>query len=387
MFKRILFSGVLATAITAGACLSEPIQGNLRTESTSMLQHYDQKIADFAKYFATTQAGKLLKEVVEDLSHYPEGMKNTHLNVMRQPVYSPYPGVQYQAPPGYGPLAGLTTASPQQGSALLTAFVSLLTLLAAVPFSLFAIFGGAKNLVVYTWCAIIGYIAATMTFAFLYGVAPNWIICILVIALGGLTAFFAYQRSGRELAFAMAFFACILAGNLVYDLLAGIPVESISPAFCGIAGLIFNTGFAGTMYYVMRLIYFAFVLIFAGLMYSFIPKYVTSTEPKTSDEHKFAALCSRYIICFICAWIVSGGVLQLFYLLGAAFNPLDLSSTFFLPTQIRWNTWESYFGVAVWFGLTYLFATLRERYEQDSRFDPELVSQEVKEQWKRATYQ
>ncbi|PFH32611.1 hypothetical protein BESB_012230 [Besnoitia besnoiti] len=65
----------------------------------------------------------------------------------------------------------------------------------------------------------------------------------------------------------------------------------------------------------------------------------------------------------------------------------DPASTFFIPSQLRLNTWETYVALTTWFGLTYAFAHLRKQYEQENRFNPQLISQEVKEQWKRITSQ
>ncbi|KFH15091.1 putative transmembrane protein [Toxoplasma gondii MAS] len=138
---------------------------------------------------------------------------------------------------------------------------------------------------------------------------------------------------------------------------------------------------------ILKLLYLAFVVIIAALLFLSIPSYVLAKEPQTTEEREFAVTCTRYIVCFVCAWIVSGGIMQLLYLVGSAFNPLDPASTFFVPSQFRLNTWETYVALAIWFGITYAFVQLRKQYEQDARFDPHLISQEVKEQWKRVTSQ
>ncbi|KEP64410.1 UNVERIFIED_CONTAM: hypothetical protein HHA_254680 [Hammondia hammondi] len=80
---------------------------------SGFLDKYDYKLRQFAKLFANSSTGKLLKEVVEDLAAYPAkkfGVDIDSAAAMRQPVYYPPP----QAPVVKGNLLALSRAVLQR---------------------------------------------------------------------------------------------------------------------------------------------------------------------------------------------------------------------------------------------------------------------------------
>ncbi|EPR59109.1 putative transmembrane protein [Toxoplasma gondii RUB] len=77
------------------------------------LDKYDFKLRQFAKLFANSSTGRLLKEVVEDLAAYPAkkfGVDIDSAASMRQPVYYPPP----QAPVVKGNLVAVSGAALQR---------------------------------------------------------------------------------------------------------------------------------------------------------------------------------------------------------------------------------------------------------------------------------
>ncbi|PHJ17805.1 transmembrane protein, partial [Cystoisospora suis] len=244
-----------------------------------------------------------------------------------------------------------------------------------------------------------------------------------------------------------------LAGNTIYGLLAGLPLPQISPAFCG-KRQDFGSSLSISRRYgqaslgsslTLPCCTSLFLLTYSARSLKTprnesllreidgeVKPLLSRTEcvpghaPGTSSASSALGSCPEVSCRFVrlssfllhsekdsdlrsCFTFLEPPSTRL---VRADLQTCDPASTFYIPTQLRLDTWETYVALsskkpliavttqvfpearfAVWALLTYVFAYLRQKYEQgtpgvsDSRFDPELVSREVREQWRRLTSQ
>ncbi|KAL8429593.1 hypothetical protein Efla_007450 [Eimeria flavescens] len=144
--------------------------------------------------------------------------------------------------------SGLSSPS-QQGSLFLTVFVSLVCAAGVVPFCYFGAYG---------------YAAGSFTLSAFYGVLPELALALVCLSVG-VSRFLLSSSTCQK-------------PRLAARQSSGILIMRVHPGI----------GFANHYYYVLRLLYYLFLLLGAGFLYLSLPPYVKNVEPMGLEERERA---------------------------------------------------------------------------------------------------
>ncbi|OII76777.1 hypothetical protein cand_024540 [Cryptosporidium andersoni] len=272
------------------------------------------------------------------------------------------------------PLMNLPELNYQFISSSMSRFITTVCIISALPFLVLSLFGDTGDFIFAQFGALSGLFGFLLGLMIFSAVLPDFL-TITISVLAGITNIYSTLRMTRvrEMPYTSILFFCFIVGNLIYQILAGIPIYTLSPLYTGLSGAvllklltIFGSQFTNLLAFQISLkfFYFLFVLIFGIISYQLLPdglKHSNITEKQSEDEilrlHKYTQAISSITLTYPVVAFIS----QMLYISDIFItSPLDPLSFFYIPSQFHITYPSTSILLTIWILLiifTYLFRT------------------------------
>lgn len=177
----------------------------------------------------------------------------------------------------------------------------------------------------------------------------------------------------------------IIIGGILYGLLAGAPIVSLSPGYYGLAAALFTKEHNRILLSIVSWILVASVsgCCFLGWKGVVRKEVLASKKDQRPDRFRWTTLVG----CIVCSYPVVAGVSILLHVGGLfALSPIDTVGVYTFPSSLRWTYVPTFVMLALWIGLislAYLYRINSVTY--DELKDAELVGDRTEEQWRLAS--
>lgn len=294
------------------------------------------------------------------------------------------------------PMMRIPELNYQYLSATMNRFMTAILTILVIPFGMLSLFGDTGDLIFAQFGCISGVFGFTMGMMVFGGLASDMMTIAFSIIVGFVNIYSTLKLTKvREMPFVSIIFFSFLLSNLIYQLLAGIPIYSVSPLYTGLSGALLirvsnmlSYKFHNLTLFVMALkfFYIGIVVSLAYLIYLMLPsglKETAGNEKQTEEEIYNLQKYTQGISSFILTFPIVSFVSQIMYVFGVfQTSPFDILSFFYIPSQLHYNYYSTSALLALWIALAVSVFLFRTKISNRDSYQPKIVKSLISDYWK-----
>ncbi|KAG6439904.1 putative integral membrane protein [Babesia bovis T2Bo] len=194
---------------------------------------------------------------------------------------------------------------------------------------------------------ISAHVIASLFLGLTHDVMPLWLLMTLSFTGEAILSLALQFMDGKSQQRIFIFFAAMVKAKLIYDLLALVPIDFLSPEYTGFAGMVAHYVFFTSNFMALRVLYAVTLFIIAMNIYRQLPKYM-AIEPSELEDQNRARTIKTKMVCFVASWPLAALIPQILCICWSRRNPLGPFTFFFVPTTFRLLNIETWAALITW---------------------------------------